>query len=56
MADITPIFNSVLKAHNAPLVTSGRYSIDRLDEFLKEAYSIVSSSVLMHGHLELIMA
>ncbi|KAG9944299.1 snare protein syntaxin-like protein 18/UFE1, partial [Aureobasidium melanogenum] len=40
MADITAAFNTALKAHNAPPVTSHRYSIDRLDEFLKEAYSI----------------
>ncbi|THW16109.1 snare protein syntaxin-like protein 18/UFE1 [Aureobasidium pullulans] len=40
MADITAVFNTALKAHNAPPVTSHRYSIDRLDEFLKEAYSI----------------
>lgn len=40
MADITAHFNAALKLHNAPPVTSHRYSIDRLDEFLKEAYSI----------------
>ncbi|KAI4721135.1 snare protein syntaxin-like protein 18/UFE1 [Aureobasidium sp. EXF-10727] len=40
MADITAVFNAALKAHDAPPVTSHRYSIDRLDEFLKEAYSI----------------
>jgi len=40
MADITAAFNTALRANNAPPVTSHRYSIDRLDEFLKEAYSI----------------
>ncbi|KAI5266808.1 snare protein syntaxin-like protein 18/UFE1 [Aureobasidium subglaciale] len=40
MADITAVFNTALKANNAPPVTSHRYTIDRLDEFLKEAYSI----------------
>jgi len=41
MTDITPVFNDALRAHNAPPVSSHRYSVDRLDEFLKEAYSIV---------------
>ncbi|KAI4824876.1 snare protein syntaxin-like protein 18/UFE1 [Aureobasidium sp. EXF-8845] len=40
MANITATFNTALRANNAPPVTSHRYSIDRLDEFLKEAYSI----------------
>ncbi|KEQ75348.1 syntaxin [Aureobasidium namibiae CBS 147.97] len=40
MADITAVFNTALKSHNAPPATLHRYSIDRLDEFLKEAYSI----------------
>ncbi|GAB7348197.1 hypothetical protein MBLNU459_g6201t1 [Dothideomycetes sp. NU459] len=40
MADITPIFSAALQARDAPPVTPGRYSVDRLDEFLKEAYSI----------------
>lgn len=50
MADITAVFNTALKAHNAPPVTSHRYSIDRLDEFLKEAYSIVGSSLLLEAY------
>jgi syntaxin 18 len=51
MADITAVFNTALKAHNATLVTSHRYSIDRLDEFLKEAYNIVchDSTTLIHS-------
>lgn len=42
MTDLTPGFNVILKSRNAPPVIAYRYSIDRLDEFLKEAYSIVS--------------
>ena len=45
MTDITPALNEVLKAREVPPVTSVRYSIDQLDEFLKEAYSIVSCLV-----------
>lgn len=43
MTDITPDFNIGLKAREATPVLAHRYSIDRLDEFLKEAYNIVSS-------------
>jgi hypothetical protein len=50
MADITAVFNTALKTHNAPPVTSHRYSIDRLDEFLKEAYSIVCQDPINMAH------
>ncbi|KAF1344245.1 hypothetical protein BDV97DRAFT_364154 [Delphinella strobiligena] len=40
MTDLSPVFNEALKARNAVPVSSHRYSIDRVDEFLKEAYSI----------------
>jgi hypothetical protein len=50
MADITAVFNTALKVHNAPPVTSHRYSIDRLDEFLKEAYSIVCQGSERYTH------
>jgi hypothetical protein len=46
MADITAVFNTALQAHNAPPVTPHRYSLDQLDEFLKEAYSIVWQCLL----------
>jgi len=45
MTDLSPDVNAVLKAHNAPLVLSHRYSIDNLDGFIKEAYSIVSLGI-----------
>lgn len=48
MADVTPAFNTALKAHNVPPVTQHTYSKDQLDEFLKEAYSIVSPSSTCH--------
>ena len=48
MTDLTPVFNEALRAHDALPVSSHRYSIDRLDEFLKEAYNIVGP-----GHLSL---
>jgi syntaxin 18 len=51
MANITAAFNTALRANNAPPVTSHRYSIDRLDEFLKEAYSIVRQSPVHEMHI-----
>lgn len=47
MADITPAFNVALQARDAPPVTAHRYSVDRLDEFLKEAYSIVGRALAL---------
>lgn len=44
MTDITPQVNAVLKSKEVPPITRHRYSIDQLDEFLKEAYRIVCSS------------
>jgi len=40
MLDLTPEFNALLKGHEAR-PTSGSYSPDQIDEFLKEAYRIV---------------
>ncbi|KAL1302189.1 hypothetical protein AAFC00_002619 [Neodothiora populina] len=40
MTDLAPVFSSVLREHNTPPLTTHHYSIDRLDEFLKEAYNI----------------
>jgi syntaxin 18 len=51
MANITAAFNTALRANNAPPVTSHRYSIERLDEFLKEAYSIVCQSPVHEMHI-----
>ena len=44
MTDITPAFNGILKGHEAAPARRKSFSIDNLDEFLKEAYKIVSSS------------
>ena len=44
MTDITPLFNGILKGHEAPSARRKTFSVDNLDEFLKEAYKIVSSS------------
>lgn len=60
MTDITPDINVGLKERNATPVLAHRYSIDRLDEFLKEAYTIVRQSIpryttradVMHRMLE----
>jgi hypothetical protein len=45
MTDLTPTLNQLLSAQNAPLIPS-RPSPDTADEFLKEAYRIVSA----HAH------
>ncbi len=40
MLDLTPAFNALLTKDGAP-ATTGSFSLDRVDEFLKEAYRIV---------------
>lgn len=40
--DLTPVFNEALARHNAPPIVSVPYSLDDIEEFLKEAYRIVS--------------
>jgi hypothetical protein len=40
MSDLTRAFNAILKAHEVHV--DGSYSLDKVDEFLKEAYRIVS--------------
>ncbi len=42
MTDLTPLFNEALKKHNAPPARKVAPSLQHLDEFLKEAYIIVS--------------
>ncbi|KAJ9630555.1 hypothetical protein H2203_001078 [Taxawa tesnikishii (nom. ined.)] len=54
MADVTPAFNTALKAHNVPPVTQHTYSKDQLDEFLKEAYSINARIVDLYKYLRAI--
>lgn len=46
MTDLTPIFNGVLKSHEAASVRRKSFSVDNLDDFLKEAYKIVSVNVI----------
>ncbi|KAK3943258.1 hypothetical protein QBC46DRAFT_44008 [Diplogelasinospora grovesii] len=50
MADLTSAFNALLKAHEAP-PTRKRFSVDEIDEFLKEAYRI--SALIARLHTEL---
>ncbi|KAI2640856.1 hypothetical protein GGS26DRAFT_540073 [Hypomontagnella submonticulosa] len=50
MTDITPVFNGFLKQHGAS--TSKRsFSLDNLDDFLKEAYRINSHIASLHADL-----
>ncbi|KAI1822255.1 hypothetical protein F4861DRAFT_408065 [Xylaria intraflava] len=50
MTDITSIFNGFLKQHEAPSV-KGYFSVDSLDDFLKEAYKINSHITSLHADL-----
>lgn len=56
MTDLTPIFSDLLKSHNARLAKPS-LSLQNVDEFLKEAYRIVSAmcpfhSIPFHSHLK----
>ena len=42
MLDLSPRFNDLLGGHSASPVGSFVFNIDNIDEFLKEAYRIVS--------------
>ncbi|KAI0897151.1 hypothetical protein F4806DRAFT_464277 [Annulohypoxylon nitens] len=50
MADLTPVFNGFLKQHEAS-VTKRSFSLDNLDDFLKEAYRINSHIASLHADL-----
>ncbi|KAI0465987.1 hypothetical protein F4859DRAFT_339265 [Xylaria cf. heliscus] len=50
MTDITPAFNGLLKQHETPS-TRGRFSVDNLEDFLKEAYRINSHIASLHADL-----
>ena len=41
MTDLTPIFNELLKSHNARPTADPSLTLQNIDEFLKEAYRIV---------------
>ena len=46
MTDLGPAFNGFLKKHEAPpLKPKGSFDLGKVDEFLKEAYRIVSTPV-----------
>ncbi|KAI0416555.1 hypothetical protein F5X98DRAFT_375669 [Xylaria grammica] len=51
MTDITPAFNGYLKQHEAPS-TKGAFTIDNLEDFLKEAYRINSHITSLHADLK----
>ena len=42
MADVTPFFETCLQKHGKVRIRTRDYDVHKLDEFLKEAYSIVS--------------
>ncbi|KAI9710093.1 MAG: hypothetical protein M1820_002895 [Bogoriella megaspora] len=51
MADTTPQFNELLREHGATPIQYQQYDISRLDEFLKEAYSINSRLAELNNYL-----
>ena len=46
MSDLLPDFNVCLKKHGAEPVLKARYDFDKINSFLKEAYSIVSFNII----------
>ncbi|KAF6819215.1 snare protein [Colletotrichum plurivorum] len=50
--DITPVFNEILRKHNAPVVTEKKLSLEAIDGFLKEAYRINSHITNLHNELK----
>ncbi|OLN81195.1 Syntaxin ufe1 [Colletotrichum chlorophyti] len=50
--DITPVFNELLRARNAPIVTEKKLSLEAIDNFLKEAYRINSHITNLHNQLK----
>ena len=42
MTDLTPILNELLRSHDARPTADTSLSFQKIDEFLKEAYRIVS--------------
>jgi syntaxin 18 len=42
MTDLTPILNDLLNSHNARPTSNPSLTLQNIDEFLKEAYRIVS--------------
>ncbi|KAI0392001.1 hypothetical protein F5Y17DRAFT_382828 [Xylariaceae sp. FL0594] len=50
MTDITPAFNGFLKQHDA-FPVKGRFRVDGLEDFLKEAYRINAHIATLHAEL-----
>lgn len=51
MTDLTPLFDSLLATHSAPPTTKRAFSVDSLDEFLREAYTINHAIRSLHTDL-----
>ncbi|RYP16525.1 hypothetical protein DL765_005086 [Monosporascus sp. GIB2] len=51
MTDITPIFNGILKSHEAPPLSNRSFSVDNLDDFLQEASKIRTNIASLHADL-----
>ncbi len=45
MTDLTPILNELLKTQNSPPTLDPSLALQNIDEFLKEAYRIVSQGL-----------
>ncbi|KAH9883815.1 snare-complex protein syntaxin-18 N-terminus-domain-containing protein [Xylariomycetidae sp. FL2044] len=52
MTDLTTTFNGCLKQHGTPSITKITFTIDSLDDFLKEAYRINSHIASLHTDLK----
>lgn len=46
MTDLTPVLNELLRSHNARATANKAFTVQNIDEFLKEAYRIVRVSCL----------
>lgn len=51
MTDLTPLFDSFLSSHSASPTTKRTFSVDNLDEFLQEAYTINHAIRTLHTDL-----
>lgn len=51
MTDLTPLFDSLLAAHSGAPTTKRNFSVDSLDDFLKEAYTINHAIRTLHTDL-----
>lgn len=47
MSNLTSTINDLLQAKNADSIERKAYSLDNINEFLKEAYQIVSTVAIM---------